>query len=245
MEAGFRSRKIYTILLNDGNWGSGVVAPVGSYTAEFSSSPSPNAAGNGWRNATCRGRTVDGGDACHVSEGESPVGVAVGSSERRRERFLAQVLEPRDGRVHHEALGIIEVHQKRDRRDADAARHSPGPRHAPHERKVQIAAAQQLEGPRAGRLPIVCKTRAATVEPARRGREDVGRPIIECAHANDTRAVRARRRRRRAARERRRRGEQCRPDVSHHKPKARSQTPVFCEVGVTSGGSGLQRFRLF
>ena len=59
------------------------------YTADVSvgeTAPSPTSPEPCCRKDTIRGgRVLDGGDACHVSEGESPAGVGVGWSELSRD----------------------------------------------------------------------------------------------------------------------------------------------------------------
>ena len=62
---------------------------IGNYTAEDSvgdAAPSPISPEPSCRKDTIRGgRVLDGGDACHVSAGESPAGVGVGSIELSRD----------------------------------------------------------------------------------------------------------------------------------------------------------------
>ena len=69
-----------------------------NYTADDSvgetASPSPISPESWCRKDTIRGgRRVDGADACHVSEGESPEGVAVGSSELSRDDALEFIVD--------------------------------------------------------------------------------------------------------------------------------------------------------
>ncbi len=64
-----------------------------NYTADVSvgetASPSPISPEPLCRKDTIRGgRVLDGGDACHVSDGESPAGVGTGSSELSRDEAL-------------------------------------------------------------------------------------------------------------------------------------------------------------
>ena len=71
---------------------------IGNYTADDSvgetASPSPISPESWCRKDTIRGgRRVDGADACHVSEGESPEGVAVGSSELSRDDALEFIVD--------------------------------------------------------------------------------------------------------------------------------------------------------
>ena len=65
---------------------------IGNYTAEDSvgdAAPSPISPEPLCRKDTVRGgRVLDGGDACQVSEGESPEGVGTGSSELSRDEAL-------------------------------------------------------------------------------------------------------------------------------------------------------------
>jgi hypothetical protein len=65
---------------------------IGNYTAEDSvgdAAPSPISPEPLCRKDTIRGgRVLDGGDACQVSEGESPAGVGTGSSELSRDEAL-------------------------------------------------------------------------------------------------------------------------------------------------------------
>ena len=65
---------------------------IGNYTAEDSvgdAAPSPISPEPLCRKDTVRGgRVLDGGDACHVSEGDSPAGVGVGSIELSRDEAL-------------------------------------------------------------------------------------------------------------------------------------------------------------
>ena len=62
---------------------------IGNYTADVSvgeTAPSPISPEPWCLKDTIRGgRVLDGGDACHVSEGESPAGVGVGWSELSRD----------------------------------------------------------------------------------------------------------------------------------------------------------------
>ena len=62
---------------------------IGNYTADVSvgeTAPSPTSPEPLCRKDTIRGgRVLDGGDACHVSAGESPAGVGVGSIELSRD----------------------------------------------------------------------------------------------------------------------------------------------------------------
>ena len=62
---------------------------IGNYTAEDSvgdAAPSPTSPEPLCRKDTIRGgRVLDGGDACHVSAGDSPAGVGVGSIELSRD----------------------------------------------------------------------------------------------------------------------------------------------------------------
>ena len=62
---------------------------IGNYTADVSvgeTAPSPISPEPSCRKDTIRGgRVLDGGDACHVSAGESPAGVGVGSIELSRD----------------------------------------------------------------------------------------------------------------------------------------------------------------
>ena len=62
---------------------------IGNYTADDSvgeTAPSPTSPEPWCLKDTIRGgRVLDGGDACHVSEGESPAGVGVGWSELSRD----------------------------------------------------------------------------------------------------------------------------------------------------------------
>ena len=65
---------------------------IGNYTADVSvgeAAPSPTSPEPLCRKDTIRGgRVLDGGDACHVSEGDSPAGVGVGSIELSRDEAL-------------------------------------------------------------------------------------------------------------------------------------------------------------
>ena len=65
---------------------------IGNYTADDSvgeAAPSPISPEPCCRKDTIRGgRVLDGGDACQVSEGESPEGVGTGSSELSRDEAL-------------------------------------------------------------------------------------------------------------------------------------------------------------
>ena len=65
---------------------------IGNYTADVSvgeTAPSPISPEPSCRKDTIRGgRVLDGGDACHVSAGESPAGVGTGSSELSRDEAL-------------------------------------------------------------------------------------------------------------------------------------------------------------
>ena len=65
---------------------------IGNYTADVSvgeTVPSPTSPEPLCRKDTIRGgRVLDGGDACQVSEGESPAGVGTGSSELSRDEAL-------------------------------------------------------------------------------------------------------------------------------------------------------------
>ena len=62
---------------------------IGNYTADDSvgeAAPSPISPEPCCRKDTIRGgRVLDGGEACHVSAGESPAGVGVGSIELSRD----------------------------------------------------------------------------------------------------------------------------------------------------------------
>ena len=62
---------------------------IGNYTADDSvgeTAPSPISPEPSCRKDTIRGgRVLDGGDACHVSAGDSPAGVGVGSIELARD----------------------------------------------------------------------------------------------------------------------------------------------------------------
>ena len=65
---------------------------IGNYTADVSvgeTAPSPTSPEPWCLKDTIRGgRVLDGGDACQVSEGESPEGVGTGSSELSRDEAL-------------------------------------------------------------------------------------------------------------------------------------------------------------
>ena len=65
---------------------------IGNYTAEDSvgdAAPSPISPEPSCRTDTIRGgRVLDGGDACHVSAGDSPAGVGVGSIELSRDEAV-------------------------------------------------------------------------------------------------------------------------------------------------------------
>ena len=65
---------------------------IGNYTADVSvgeTVPSPISPEPWCRKDTIRGgRVVDGGDACHVSAGDSPAGVGVGSIELPRDEAV-------------------------------------------------------------------------------------------------------------------------------------------------------------
>ena len=66
---------------------------IGNYTADVSvgetASPSPISPEPSCRKDTIRGgRVLEGGDACHVSAGDSPAGVGVGSIELSRDEAV-------------------------------------------------------------------------------------------------------------------------------------------------------------
>ena len=65
---------------------------TGNYTADVSvgeTAPSPISPEPSCRKDTIRGgRVLDGGDACHVSAGDSPAGVGVGSIELSRDEAV-------------------------------------------------------------------------------------------------------------------------------------------------------------
>ena len=67
---------------------------IGNYTADVSvgeTAPSPISPEPRCRKETIRGgRCVDGGDACHVSAGDSPAGVGVGSIELSRDDSIIE-----------------------------------------------------------------------------------------------------------------------------------------------------------
>ena len=65
---------------------------IGNYTADVSvgeTAPSPISSEPSCRKDTIRGgRVLEGGDACHVSAGDSPAGVGVGSIELSRDEAV-------------------------------------------------------------------------------------------------------------------------------------------------------------
>ena len=68
-----------------------------NYTADVSvgeTAPSPISPEPSCRKDTIRGgRVLDGGDACHVSAGDSPAGVGVGSIELSRDDALEFIVD--------------------------------------------------------------------------------------------------------------------------------------------------------
>ena len=70
---------------------------IGHYTADVSvgeAAPSPISSEPWCLKDTIRGgRVLDGGDACHVSAGDSPAGVGVGSIELSRDDALEFIVD--------------------------------------------------------------------------------------------------------------------------------------------------------